>query len=268
MYNFIENNDNRSKLNVDDIIEIENKFSIKFPDILKEYYLKYNGCQIKECSFSINEKEYDVNEIISVKYGKYSFENEYKNVIENKYISNIYIPFAKDISNQSYYFNLKDNKIYYISIDDITNPIFICDSIDEFFEILNLCLDDNDIKYLDNYIISNNNPVKVIRYSDLVWIYSKKKMDNKYTIKAYLSNNKQIHFCILDKKEEINDIFKKLSQKNSNILCGYNKENKKKYNKINVAYKEQKSADFKGYFVLVLFIIIMILAIIYNVFYV
>ena len=95
---------------------------------------------------------------------------------------------------------MKDNKIYYISIDDIINPIFICDSIDEFFEILNLCLDNSDIKYLDNYMISNDNPIKVVRYSDLVWVYSKKKMDNKYTIKGYLSNNKEEEFCIVNTK--------------------------------------------------------------------
>ena len=178
MYSFIESKDAKCQLNIDDILEIENKFNIKFPNILKEYYIKYNGSQIKECYFSINGNDYNVNEIISLKYGKYSFEKEYEQVIENRYISNIYIPFAKDISNQSYYFNLKDNKIYYISIDDIINPIFICDSIDEFFEILNLCLDNSDIKYLDNYMISNDNPIKVVRYSDLVWVYSKKKMDN------------------------------------------------------------------------------------------
>ena len=268
MYSFIESNDAKCQLNIDDILEIENKFNIKFPNILKEYYIKYNGSQIKECYFSINGNDYNVNEIISLKYGKYSFEKEYEQVIENRYISNIYIPFAKDISNQSYYFNLKDNKIYYISIDDIINPIFICDSIDEFFEILNLCLDNSDIKYLDNYMISNDNPIKVVRYSDLVWVYSKKKMDNKYTIKGYLSNNKEEEFCIVNTKEEMKEVFEKLSQKSPNLLCGYNKENIAKYNRINVAYKEQKKADLKGYFVFVLFIIIMILAIIYNVFYV
>lgn len=49
-------------------------------------------------------------------------------------------------------------------------------------------------------MISNDNPIKVVRYSDLVWVYSKKKMDNKYTIKGYLSNNKEEEFCIVNTK--------------------------------------------------------------------
>ena len=73
MYSFIESKDAKCQLNIDDILEIENKFNIKFPNILKEYYIKYNGSQIKECYFSINGNDYNVNEIISLKYGKYSF---------------------------------------------------------------------------------------------------------------------------------------------------------------------------------------------------
>lgn len=268
MFNFIKKENGEYKIIIDDINNIEKQFNIKFPDVLKDYYLKYNGSQIKECVFEINSIQFDVNEIIPIKYGTCSFEKEYDLVIKNEYISNIYVPFAKDSANQSYYFNLKDNKVYYISLDDITNPIFICDNIEEFFEILNLCLDNNTIKYSDNFIISNDNPVKIIAYSSLIWVYSKKKIKGKYIIEAYLSNNKRIKFGTFNNEEEIMAVFEKLSKKNSNLLCGYNKENIAKYNKINVAYKEQKVADIKGIIVFILFIILMILVIIYNVFYI
>ena len=55
MYSFVEEKSENTPILNYDILEIENKYNIIFPTILKEYYLMHNCDKIKLCIFTVDE---------------------------------------------------------------------------------------------------------------------------------------------------------------------------------------------------------------------
>jgi len=142
MFKFITNENEKAKVTEEYVDSIEKKLNIKFPEILREYYLKHNGANIKECSFKIaGIDKFSLDIIIPLKYGTTPLEKEYKWVLGNEYISNEHIPLACDILGENFYWNSKSGKVYYISQGNVENPILVCNSVEEFFEILNKSFD-------------------------------------------------------------------------------------------------------------------------------
>ena len=55
----------------------------------------------------------------------------------NEYISKTLIPLAEDTDGEDFYWDSASGKVYYISMENVENPVPICDSVEQFFEILN-----------------------------------------------------------------------------------------------------------------------------------
>ena len=198
MFNFIEKENIEKNVTIDYIDEVEKKFNIKFPFILREFYLKHNFSNLKECVFrieGIKDADFSLDCFIPLKYGNISFEKEYNFILDNDYIGNEFIPFAIDMDADNYYWNNKDGMVYYISHENVEYPILICESVDKFFEILNNCYDkiitipnlNNMNKYADSsmeeYISENTQNInnveeyidveKILKYNGkfvLTWI--------------------------------------------------------------------------------------------------
>lgn len=191
MFKFIESEELDKNITNDYIDELENKMNIKFPNILREYYLKHNSANTKECIFRLNgiEEKFVLDFIIPLKYGNCNFEKEYKWVLENECISNEYIPLAVDMDGDNYYWHSKNEKVYYISHENVENPILICNSIAEFFEILNKCCDEEiTISNLNNDFNEKN---------DLTKFTSQDNNKNINIEKILKYNGKFVLICIL-----------------------------------------------------------------------
>ena len=144
MFNFIEKENIEKNVTIDYIDEVEKKFNIKFPYILRKFYLNHNFADLKECVFrieGIKDVDFSLDCFIPLEYGTVSFEKEYKYVLEDEYISNEFVPLAVDMDGDNYYWNQKDGMVYYISHENVEYPIIVCKSVDNFFEILNNCCD-------------------------------------------------------------------------------------------------------------------------------
>lgn len=142
MFKFIESLESEKNVNNNYIDEIGKKYNINFPNILREYYLNYNCSKLKECTFKIEDidgegSEFILDTIIPLKYGTICLEKEYEWVLKDEYIPNDFIPLAYDMNSDRYYWNSKTGKVYYISDENVENPILLCNSVDEFFDILN-----------------------------------------------------------------------------------------------------------------------------------
>jgi hypothetical protein len=61
-----------------------------------------------------------------------------------------------EISGDCFYWNIKDSKVYFISHEDVESPTIICNSVDDFFEILNKnCEEPTIISNLNSHEIIN-----------------------------------------------------------------------------------------------------------------
>lgn len=177
MFSFIEDEELDKNVSNNYIDEVEKKLNIKFPSILREYYLKHNYSNAKECTFKIewiDDAEFILDCIIPLKYGTSCFEKEF----ESRMISD-YIPFAYDMDSDKYYWNLNTGKVYYISHENAENPILICNSVADFFNILNKSCN-------EKIIIPNLN---VLEKSNVLGTDSVRKI-LKY-------DGKFLHICIL-----------------------------------------------------------------------
>lgn len=184
MFKFIESEDLEKNVTNDYINELEKKMKIAFPSILREYYLKHNFSKDKECTFRIEgiDADFILDTIIPLKYGTIPLEKEYKLVLENEYISNENIPLAVDMDADNYYWNSNTGKVYYISHENVENPILVCNSVEEFFEILNKSVDEsitipnlNITKKKTSNSRQNNNKKKdtqnnIIFYATIIFI--------------------------------------------------------------------------------------------------
>lgn len=190
-FKFILSNEKDKNVTSEYINSIEKLFNIKFPNILRYYYLNYNFSDAKECSFKIYgiDDDFVLDTIIPLKYGRMPLEKEYEFILKDESISNDFIPLAIDMDSDEYYWNRKSGKVYYISIENVENPILICNSVDEFFDILNKSCDNiitisnlNDDKIIYNKLIAREKQ-KIVKRSNVKDIL---KYHNKLLVKAIL----------------------------------------------------------------------------------
>ncbi|WJE51147.1 SMI1/KNR4 family protein [Bacillus cereus] len=106
-----------------DIIKIEQDFSFKFPQEIREHYLLYNGGSPEKCVF-IDEDDYEyvVHYFIPINHknarGGGDLESTLNVVRVEKIIPDWLIPFANDPGGDLYCFSIKDGEegsIYYWS---------------------------------------------------------------------------------------------------------------------------------------------------------
>lgn len=158
MFKFIEKECSDKNVTNDYIDKVEKELNVKFPKVLREFYLKYNFSQQKECTFKIEgiDDYFILDTIIPLKYGTIPLEKEYKWVLENECISNEHIPLAVDMDGDYYYWHSQNGKVYYISHENVENPILVCKNVDDFFEILNNSSEKEIIVPNYNFKVSKN----------------------------------------------------------------------------------------------------------------
>lgn len=136
MYKFINGIEGNHVDSVDAILMLEKKYSITFPNVLKEYYLKYDGEKIKLTTFIIDGYECEVTKIVPIMADSMNFENITDNDKRDGFIPNIFYPLARDRGGNYYYWSSVSEKVFLVFVDDFENPFKICDTVEEFFEIL------------------------------------------------------------------------------------------------------------------------------------
>lgn len=136
MYKFMKETSKKfEKVSEDEIKRVENKYNIRFPEVIRNYYLEYNIEYIRTVYFhaGINgNKEFGVHGI-----------NEFKNVekykdieIKEGWTHDGFYPFAYDEGGNTYYWSSIDGKVFLLYNDDIENEIFVCNSVKEMFKLM------------------------------------------------------------------------------------------------------------------------------------
>ena len=136
MYNFIKKIKDDEKVSIDDILEIENRFGFKMPDILKNYYLTYNGATIYRCVFLVDGYEVEVAKMVELKHSFLPFEKIIEMDRQDGFISSNMIPIARNSGGDYYYWDKQSGKVYLFLSDSIDNPIIICETVEELFALL------------------------------------------------------------------------------------------------------------------------------------
>ena len=137
MYEFIKERHKEYAITEKDIKEVEERFGIIFPPSLREFYLEHNGDYIKSCIFKLNGNEYMVDDMHYIKVkDRASVDLIYPWQLDDGYISPSLIPFAYDPGGESYYWSTENGNVYFINGEDIENPQYVCESISEFFKLM------------------------------------------------------------------------------------------------------------------------------------
>lgn len=134
----IDSNKENSNITIEYINEFQDKYNVILPEILKEYYLKYNKSDIKQCKFYLYGEEYNfcLEFIIPLRDANISVEKILELNKDNKYLQTI-VPLAEDIDGDDFYWEKETGKVIYLSMENADNPIPICDSVEDFFKLLN-----------------------------------------------------------------------------------------------------------------------------------
>lgn len=136
MYSSIKTIKDDEKISIDDVLEIEQRFGFKMPEILRDYYLMYNGASIYNCVFSIDGYEVEVAKLVELKYGVLPLEKIIELDREDGFIPSNMIPVARNSGGDYYYWNDQSGQVYLYLSDCIEDPILICENLEEFFALL------------------------------------------------------------------------------------------------------------------------------------
>lgn len=137
MYKFILQETEDNKITNQEIVEIEERYNIKFPTVLRDYYLKYHGDKIKKSYVNNGKYKYGVSTIVLLKGQRNSYFGKLVEMDRrDQFIDSHFYPFARNEGGDYYYWDDRNEDIYLIYCDDIENPILICNSIQRFFEMM------------------------------------------------------------------------------------------------------------------------------------
>lgn len=122
-----------------DISNFEYQQSIKIPEVLKIFFLKYGGCRIKEMYFHYNGKLAQVCDILMIK------QTDNDASVEEIYMGHLFygvmgfIPFATDSGGWDYNVSINPETYGQVWVDKFDsgeeNPFeFVCNSFEEFID--------------------------------------------------------------------------------------------------------------------------------------
>ena len=87
MFKFILNDSNKENVTLEYIRKFEEKWGVRFPDVLVNYYMNHNRSELEEFSFLIHNLEFSVEFIIPLRYGNICVEKILSFNEGNEYIS-------------------------------------------------------------------------------------------------------------------------------------------------------------------------------------
>lgn len=134
MFEFVINKNTKKKECEEKILELEKKFNIVFPEILKEYYSRYDGEMIHYCNINTEEDPEIVSEIVSIQDGE--FESLKEELDSDGFIPETMFPIAGTRGGDYYFWDKKSGEVCLLYGDDIDNPTKRANSVSEFFEML------------------------------------------------------------------------------------------------------------------------------------
>ena len=137
MFNFIARDSSQNNVTLEYIRNFEEIRGISFPDVLVDFYMNHNKAVLEDVSFSVHNLAFTVEFIIPLQHGNVCVEKILSFNEKNEYISKTLIPLAEDTDGEDFYWDSASGKVYYISMENVENPVPICDSVEQFFEILN-----------------------------------------------------------------------------------------------------------------------------------
>lgn len=137
MYKFIREMREERQVNDEDIRKVEEDWNVRFPAVLKDYYLNYNGASIKLCTFYVNGALHEISDMVPLRYGELCLEKLIKDNRRDAFIPNNMIPVANNQGGDYFYWDTSSGKVFVIFWDSIDNPIPICNSLEEMFDIMN-----------------------------------------------------------------------------------------------------------------------------------
>ena len=120
-----------------DIRAFEEKYQLSLPSCLREYYLSFSGDRIAEADFVIEETVFCVRKLTPLLGKGDTVEAILDRAIKYEDMPDHLIPLADDRGNGLYYWDKRNEHVYFRYVDDIGYYTFICKGLDHFFEILN-----------------------------------------------------------------------------------------------------------------------------------
>jgi len=121
----------------EEISSLERLYGIRFPELLRSYYMTLNGCALKRMHLFIEDYEYSVRCILPIIHGGLTMEKLKKRIRGSEVISESLFPVADDYSGGMILWDSLSGKISYVTGNDGTEPEYIFASIDEMFEAMN-----------------------------------------------------------------------------------------------------------------------------------
>ena len=136
MYNFLKETTKHNHTTISDITRIEEKYSIKFPSILKNFYLDYDENKINLCKFNVDGYSCEVAKIIPLNANGLTFEKIVENDRADGFIDKDFYPIASNRGGDFYYWSSKTGKVYLVLADDIDNPFVVSSNVETFFSLM------------------------------------------------------------------------------------------------------------------------------------
>lgn len=135
-YSFLEST-YESGIEEEYLDELQEKYGFVFPEILRDYYMKYNESVLRKCKMKINDKVIDIDYFLHIKYGRRSLEH-YIRTMDPEYVPCRYVPFARNRESISFYWGATDGAVYTDVFSEglLDSPCKVCGSVKEFFRLL------------------------------------------------------------------------------------------------------------------------------------
>ena len=137
MFDFLLKDNDDPQKTEEVINNLEKKYSIVFPNILKQLYKQTITGKMSLCVFSINESIYETAAIVPIINEGFCFEKIADSDRSYNSLPDSFFPLAYDRGGNFYYWDCNNCKVYFSLTDDIENPVLISNSVDDFVILLN-----------------------------------------------------------------------------------------------------------------------------------
>ena len=126
---------------------LEQKYGIVFPEILREFYATTDSGGMKPCEIELNGRRFYPSSLVTLEDGDLDFEYAADNDRDEpmcQFVPADWYPFAYDGSGNLFYWSSRTQQVFFLDQEDADAPVQIAESIEEFMEMLNNAVTDEE----------------------------------------------------------------------------------------------------------------------------